>query len=95
MAQPTDYFSEVSKTDLTRVVIALATEVFETRDRVSALERILAGQNIDLAPLDALVEPAVYDEDRLAERDAFVARVFSAMKSATADRSGIQESGKG
>jgi hypothetical protein len=74
-----DYFSNVSKSDMMRVVLALATEVYAMRDRQNVLEEILSGCDIDLARLDEQVEAAVYDVNRLAERDAFVARVFAAM----------------
>lgn len=74
-----DYFSNVSKSDMMRVVLALATEVYAMRDRQNVLEEILSGCDIDLARLDEQVEAAVYDENRLAERNAFVARVFAAM----------------
>jgi hypothetical protein len=78
-----DYFSNVSKSDMMRVVLALATEVYAMRDRQIVLEDILSGCDIDLARLDEQVEAAVYDENRLAERDAFVARVFAAMAEPT------------
>ena len=74
-----DYFSNVSKSDMMRIVLALATEVYAMRDRQTVLEDILSACDIDLARLDEQVEAAVYDENRLAERDAFVARVFAAM----------------
>lgn len=80
MARPTDYFADVSKTDLMRVVVALATEVFEIRDRQRALEKILEADGTDLAALDAPVEPAAFEPDRLAERDLFVGRVFEALR---------------
>jgi hypothetical protein len=78
-----DYFSNVSKSDMMRVVLALATEVYAMRDRQIVLEDILSGCDIDLARLDEQVEAAVYDVNRLAERDAFVARVFAAMAEPT------------
>jgi hypothetical protein len=53
------------------------------RDRQIVLEDILSGCDIDLARLDEQVEAAVYDVNRLAERDAFVARVFAAMAEPT------------
>ncbi len=74
-----DYFSNVSKSDIMRVVLALATEVYAMRDRQAVLEDILLGCDIDLARLDEQVVAGVDDEDRLAERDAVVARVFAAM----------------
>ena len=80
MAQTADYLADVSKSDLMRVVVALATEVYEMRDRQRALEAILAGNGTDLAALDAPADPAAFDPDRLAERDAFIARVFQALK---------------
>jgi hypothetical protein len=43
------------------------------------LETILSDSEIDLGRLDEKVEAAVYDQERLTERDAFVARVFAAM----------------
>ena len=74
-----DYFSNVSKSDMMRVVLALATEVYAMRDRQAVLEDILSDCDIDLARLDEQVDAAVYDKDRLDERDAFVARLFGAM----------------
>ncbi len=75
----TDYFDSVSKSDMMRVVLALATEVYAMRDRQKLLEGILAENGTDLARLDEPVESAAYDKDRLAERDAFIARLFAAM----------------
>ncbi len=80
MARRTDYLADVSKTDLMRVVVALATEVFELRDRQRALEAVLRADGADLSALDAAVEPAAFDPDRRAERDGFVARVFAALR---------------
>tara|TARA_R110002110_G_scaffold30681_3_gene108462 strand:+ start:117 stop:374 length:258 start_codon:yes stop_codon:yes gene_type:complete len=80
MATKTDYFADVAQTDLMRVVVALATEVYELRDRQRLTESLLTAQGMKLNDLDAKAEPAVYDEARLRERDAFVARVFAAMK---------------
>ncbi len=80
MVVQADYLADVSKTDLMRVVVALATEVFEMRDRQRALEAILGENGTDLSLLDAVVEPAAFDPDRLAERDGFVARVFEAFR---------------
>lgn len=80
MATKTDYFADVAQTDLMRVVVALATEVYELRDRQRLTESLLTEQGLKLDGLDAKAEPAVYEEDRLRERDAFVARVFAAMK---------------
>lgn len=79
MAQPTDYFADVSKTDLMRVVVALAGEVYALADRIEGLEGILKAQNIALDALDAPTEPAAYDEGRTARRDAFVKRLFATM----------------
>lgn len=90
MAGQTDYLADVSKTDLMRVVVALATEVFEIRDRQRALEAILDENGTDLSALDAAVEPAAFDPDRLAQRDGFVARVFEALRQ-PADVSSAQE----
>ena len=78
-----DYFETVSKSDMMRVVLALATEVYAMRDRQKLLEDILAKNGADLSRLDEPVEAATYDEYRLAERDEFVARVFAAMASPT------------
>ncbi len=78
-----DYFADVSKSDIMRVILALATEMYEMRDRQNVLETILADCEIDLDRLDEKVEAAVYDPERLAEGDAFVARVFAAMTTPT------------
>ena len=74
-----DYFASVSKTDMMRVLFALATEVYALRDRQRALESIIKTNGTDLGALDEPVESAAYDSDRLSERDAFVGRVFAAM----------------
>ena len=79
MATPTDYFADVSKTDLMRVVVALSGELFSLQDRLSVLEGILAGTGIDLAALDAPVEAAADEPARRTARDQFVARVFAAL----------------
>jgi len=78
-----DYFEAVSKSDMMRVVLALATEVYAMRDRQKRLEDIMATTGADLSRVDETVEAATYDEYRLAERDEFVARVFAAMASPT------------
>ena len=78
-----DYFEAVSKSDMMRVVLALATEVYAMRDRQKLLEDILVKNGADLSRLDEPVEAATYDKYRLAERDEFVARVFAAMASPT------------
>ena len=78
-----DYFSDVSKSDMMRVVLALTTEVYAMRDRQKNLETILKESGSDLSFLDEKVEAAVFDEMRLVERDAFVSRVFSGMASPT------------
>ena len=87
MAAQADYIPDVSKTDLMRVVVALATEVFEIRDRQRALEAILKENGADLSELDAAIEPAAFDPDRLAERDGFIARVFEALRQPAAAKS--------
>ncbi|MEQ9245778.1 MAG: DUF1491 family protein [Nitratireductor sp.] len=75
MATKTDYFADVARTDLMRVVVALATEVYELRDRQRLTESLLAAQGIKLDDLDAKAEPAVYDEARPNERRfALIAR---------------------
>jgi len=79
MNAQTDYISEVSKTELLRIIVALSTEVYALADRQRATEAVLSAHKIDLTALDAPIEPAVYDEDRMAERDDFVARVFGAL----------------
>ena len=80
MVVQADYLADVSKTDLMRVVVALATEVFEIRDRQLALEAMLYENGTDLSVLNAAVEPAAFAPARLAERDGFVARVFEALR---------------
>ena len=87
MAVQADYIPDVSKTDLMRVVVALATEIFEIRNRQRALEAILEENGVDLTELDAAVEPAAFDPDRLAERDGFITRVFDALRQPAATRS--------
>jgi len=79
MAAPHDYLRDIDNTDLMRVVVALATEVYALRDRMAGMERALREAGTDLSALDAPTEPAAYDGARAAERDAFVARVFEAL----------------
>jgi hypothetical protein len=79
MSESSDYLADLSNTDLMRITIALATEVYELRDRLQGLEHLLQEQGVDLAALNAPVEPAAYDADRLAQRDSFVARVFAGL----------------
>ena len=76
-----DYFSDVAKTDMMRVIVALTTEVYAMRDRQKTLENILIEGGTDLALLDEKIEAAAFDKARLTERDAFVSRVFAAMAS--------------
>lgn len=76
-----DYFSDVAKTDMMRVIVALATEVYAMRDRQKTLENILIEGGTDLTLLDEKIEAAAFDKTRLTERDAFVSRVFAAMAS--------------
>ena len=47
-----DYFEAVSKSDMMRVVLALATEVYAMRDRQKLLEDILVKNGADLSRLD-------------------------------------------
>ena len=77
MSDPHDYFADVPKTEMMRVIVALATEVYETRDRLAALETALLANGANLDGLDAPVEPAAFDKDKLKQRDDFVRRVFS------------------
>lgn len=84
MAQPTDYFADVSKSDMMRVVVAMAGELYALGDRVAGLEAILRAHDIPTDALDAPAEPAALDPARTAERDAFVQRLFGAMVDAPA-----------
>lgn len=79
MSVPLDYFADVPKTDMMRVIVALATEVYETRDRLAALEEALLANGQNLDALDSTAEPAAYDEQKLKQRDEFVRRVFSGL----------------
>ena len=76
-----DYFSDVAKTDMMRVIVALATEVYAMRDRQKTLENILIEGGTDLALLDEKIEAAAFDKARLTERDAFLSSVLAAMAS--------------
>lgn len=79
-ARTTDYFAAVAPTDLMRVMVALATEVYALADRAQVLEAALARHGVDLRALDAPTQPAAYDASRRAVRDAFVQRVFGALE---------------
>jgi hypothetical protein len=74
-----DYVADLPKTELLRISVTLATEVYALADRLHALEGILAAKGIDLAALDAPKEPAAFDEDTKRRRDAFVERVFGSL----------------
>jgi hypothetical protein len=76
---PMDYVADLPKTELLRVSVALATELYALVDRVAALEAVLEAKGIDLAALDAPTEPAAFDEARKRRRDAFVERVFGSL----------------
>lgn len=71
-----DHFADISKTDLMRVVVALATETHALHDRLSALEALLAERGVDVSALDAPIEAAALDAERKARVAAFVDRVF-------------------
>jgi hypothetical protein len=73
---PMDYVADLPKTELLRVSVALATELYALVDRVAALEAVLAAKGIDLAALDAPTDPAAFDAERKKRRDEFVERVF-------------------
>ena len=79
MAAPTDYFEDVSKTELMRVVVAMAGELYALGDRVAGLEAILNQHGIATDALDAPAEPAADDPDRTASRDAYVRRLFGTL----------------
>lgn len=79
MSDPLDYFADVPKTEMMRVIVALATEAYETRDRLAALEAALLANGVNLDVLDSPVEPAAFDKEKLKQRDEFVRRVFSGM----------------
>jgi hypothetical protein len=78
-----DHLADLSKTDLMRVVVALATETYALQDRLAVLERLLARQGLDLSELDAPAEPAAFDEERRAQVAAFTERVFGRLAADT------------
>ena len=71
-----DHFADIPKTDLMRVVMALAAETYALQDRMAALEALLVAQGQDLSALDAPAEPAAFDEARRQRVAAFTERVF-------------------
>jgi len=80
MTKPSmDYIADLPKTELLRVSVALATELYALVDRVAALEAVLAAKGIDVAALDAPTEPAAFDEERKKRRDEFVERIFGSL----------------
>jgi sugar phosphate isomerase/epimerase len=79
MDAPMDYLADVSKTDLMRVIVALATEVYALQDQVEGIKQALAANGIDMAALSAPREAAAHDDRARAARDAFVARIFGAL----------------
>ena len=74
-----DFVADLPKTELLRLNIALATELYALADRLHALEEVLAAKGIDLSALDAPTEPAAFDETRKRRRDEFVERVFGSL----------------
>ncbi len=74
-----DFIADLSKTELLRLVVGLAAEVHALSDRMAGLEAILGAQGIDLAALDAPTEPAAFDAEKKAARDAFVERIFGSL----------------
>lgn len=74
-----DFVADLPKTELLRLVVALSLEVYATADRLAVLEGVLARAGIDLAALDAPTEPAAFDAQRKAQRDAFTERVFGSL----------------
>ena len=74
-----DYVAGLPQTELLRISVALATELYALTDRVHALEEVLAAKGIDLVALDAPAEPAAFDATRKQRRDEFVERVFGAL----------------
>ncbi len=62
------------------VVMELAAEVYVLRDRLHALETVLArGGALDVAALDADVPSDEERAQRLRERDALIARILAPM----------------
>lgn len=82
MSETTDYLANLSNTDLMRITVALATEVYQLQDRMHALEEVLRAGGVDLSALDEPVDPAAFEAGSSARRDEFVARVFNALKAA-------------
>jgi hypothetical protein len=76
---PPDFIADLPKTELLRVSVALATEVYALVDRLAALEELLVERGVDLSLLDAPTEPAAFDEARKRRRDEFVERVFGSL----------------
>lgn len=71
-----DHLADISKTDLMRVVVALAAETYALQDRLAALEALLVAQGQDLSALDAPADPAAFDAERRQRVAAFTERVF-------------------
>jgi tRNA isopentenyl-2-thiomethyl-A-37 hydroxylase MiaE len=76
---PIDHLADLTHTDLMRVIVALATELYALADQLESLKEALAARGIDLAALDAPREAAAYDDAARARRDQFVARIFGAL----------------
>ncbi len=76
MGSDFDHFADLSKTDLMRVVMALAAETHALQDRLAALEALLAARGQDLSALDAPADPAALDPERRQRVAAFTDRVF-------------------
>lgn len=74
-----DFIADLPKTELLRLIVALAAEVHMLADRQRALETILRDHGIATAALDAPTDPAAFDPQRKAARDGFVERVFGAL----------------
>lgn len=73
-------FDEPIHDQLLGIVLALGAEVWSLRDRLALLERALTEQGTDVS---VLIEQLAQDPERAlamnADRDAFLARILSAL----------------
>ncbi|HEY3062852.1 MAG TPA: hypothetical protein VGL99_28095 [Chloroflexota bacterium] len=74
------FFRDPAVDRLLGVVMELAAEVYVLRDRVHTLEMVLASSGVlELAAVDSYTPSAEEQKQRLAERDALIARILAPM----------------
>lgn len=77
------YFDDPATDQLLGLVLSLASELSVTRDRLDALERLLASRGqLDRAALNAFHPDEAAAEERRESREAFMARLMVSIEAA-------------